>query len=278
MATVSALGSRPVQSPVLPAFAHSGARAGGAQTVSASGYAAARLPVVESVAQSQDTVSLSRQGLAARADRLGSATVDVAQQFLSNFAKKLFGAAADGATLTFDGAALSTEASFSALAGQASGPDGSAASAAVSLSESAHFIGKGTIVTADGQQFQFEIEVRYEASVQASSSHRAPAVAAPDLLALTGKQLPEIEFPGSLADLFKLLGRELQASVPSDEGLSVAGKDGSLSLRLLRLVNTAALLAPRAQPDEQPGKAMDRSKALASSYGAAPARTDPGNA
>jgi hypothetical protein len=264
MSNIPVSGPRSLQSARLPAAAQGGGRAAGLQTASASGKLAARLPMVESVTQLADTVSISEQGLAARAADLGSATTDYAQAFISSFVRQLFGDDAKGATLSFDSATLAANASFSASAEMASGPEGSASSASFSLSESASFIGKGQIVTADGQRFEFEIEVNYEASVRASAtqaSARDAQVEVPDSAALVGKQLPDIEFPGSLADLFKLLGRELQTSGPHNPDRPDKGVDGKLSLRLLRLVNSAALLAPRAQPD-----AADRSRALANVY------------
>jgi hypothetical protein len=273
MSATTAIGNKPIQSTYLPAGVQAGGKAAGAQTAGASGNAAARLPVVEPVTQLADTVSLSKQGLQTRAATLGADTVQVAQQFISNFARKLFGAAAEGAAVTFDTAAVHAEAGLDAGASETSGAQGSSSASFLNLSESSSFIGRGTITTADGQSFDFEIEVHYQAKVEASSaqaSNRPATIGAPDLMALTGRALPEIEFPGSLADLFKLLGRDLEISVPNSDD----GSEGNLSLRLLRLVNSAALLAPRAQPDDPKATAVDRSKALANSYGAKPANSE----
>jgi hypothetical protein len=274
MSTTPAIGSKPIQSTYLPANAQAGGKAAGAQTATASGAIPAQLRVVEPVAPTADTVSLSKQSLAPRAD-LGKGTLDLAQQFISNFARKLFGDAAKGADVSFESATLSTSASFAAGASETSGADGTVRSATLNASESASFIGKGTITTSDGQSFDFEIEVRYEANVQAQATQTVerPTLSAPDALALTGKQLPAIEFPGSLDDLFKLLGRDLQLSVPNGQG-NDDGQNGNLSLRLLRLVNSAALLAPRAQPDDVRAPAAERNRALARSYVDKPPQTD----
>ncbi len=282
MSNVPAIGSRPVQSTFLPVNAQAGGKAAGAQTASATGIVAAPLPVVEPVAPSADTVSLSRQSLAQRADKVGSDTLDLAQQFLSNFARKLFGDAAKGAQLSFESASLSSSASESASVSQSSSPEGVTSTATLDLSQSADFIGRGQITTKDGQTFDFEIEVHYQASLSASASQTteaeaapasnpAPTLSAPDNLALTGKALPAIEFPGSLDDLFKLLGRELQLSVSHGQDGENQGQQGNLSLRLLRLVNTAALLAPRAQPDDIHASQVERNRALAKSYAEKPA-------
>ena len=276
MSFLSALGARPNQSAFLPAAPLAGGTAASTQTAPASGKVAARLPVVEPAAAASDNVSLSSQALAARAASLGASTVDYAQQFIDNFAATLFGDQAKGASLSFDTASVSAEAGFSASA--------TGGTASLSLSESAHFSGTGQIVTADGQTYQFTIDVQYDANLQASSSSQpsqpvsqavsqpasqsAPSIAPPDLATLTGKALPAIEFPGSLADLFQLLGRELQRQIPNNQN----GADGNLTLRLQRLVNSAALLAPRAQSSDPKTAASEASKALAKSY-AAPAAT-----
>jgi hypothetical protein len=243
----------------------------GAQLAPASGNVAARLPVVDPVSMYNDNVSLSPQSMMNRVGELASSTVDVAQKFLDTFVGKLFGDAAKGATVRFDAVAVQAQSAFAASTMQ----NGSVRSSAFSLNESASFIGTGQLVTADGQTFDFELEVNYEASASVASeatSAEAPAssqnrLQLPDVLVLTGKPLPPVKFPGSLDDLFKLLGRELQGNVNGSSGEG----GGDLSLRLLRLVDRAALLAPRPRADAPDVPAQERSKALASSYGSAPA-------
>ena len=82
--------------------------------------------------------------------------------------------------------------------------------------------------------------------------------------------MPAIKFPGSLADLFKLLGRQLEVS--ADAGKN-DGNGGNLSLRLIRLVNSAALLAPRARADSPEATPAERNRALASYAAPAPSST-----
>ncbi|MEO7495445.1 MAG: hypothetical protein ABIT83_07940 [Massilia sp.] len=276
MSAIAAPITRTTPSPALRTAAQDNSQSALAQAASASGKQAARLPVVDPLAPAAASVSLSQQALDARVDQLGRKTVDVAQKFIGQFADALFGKAAKGATVQFDSVSLSADASLSSSVTHFDNADGSIDSASLDFSANAHFIGRGTIVTEDGQSYDFEIEVKYEASVQASAA-RTTSVAADkddttasttsDLGALTGKNLPQIKFPGSLADLFKVLGRELQGK--TDAG-NEQGDSGNLSLRLLRLVNSAALLAPR-QPADQPAPtAVDRSKALAA-YAPAPA-------
>ncbi|NHZ44328.1 hypothetical protein [Massilia aquatica] len=274
MSFLSALSARPPATTLLPAAAQGGGRSVGAQLTPASGNIAPRLPVVDPVSLYNDNVSLSPQSMMNRVGNLASSTVDVAQKFLDTFVGKLFGDAAKGATVSFDAVAVQAQSALSNAATQ----NGSVRSSAFSLNQSASFIGTGQLVTNDGQTFDFELEVNYEASASVASiaSEAAAGTAAasrparldsPDVLVLTGKPLPPVKFPGSLDDLFKLLGRELQSNVNGNAGES----GGDLSLRLLRLVDRAALLAPRPRADQPELPLPDRNKALANSYGGAPA-------
>lgn len=233
----------------------------------------------DAVSLSKNGLDLSAQGLSDRTDALGNATLDVAQNFLNSFAQNLLGDAAKGASISFDSASISAESGYSALLQRSSGPNGSSTSAAFSLSESSHFIGKGKITTEDGQSFEFEIEVQYESRIEAAGASQS-AAAPPatggtgsgsdgdgDAGALPTLQLPDMAFPGGLSDLFKLLGRQLQGDVadPQNQQTPQAGQDdkaGTLSLRLLNLVNNASLL------DAVPPAAQARAKALADAYGA----------
>lgn len=195
------------------------------------------------------SVRLSAQGVAGAALDAGKASVDVARGFMERMAQAVFGDAADGATFDFDSVSLDSSASFAAAAAYASGPNGAASSAGIALTESAHFVGTGQLTLENGQTYDFEVEVKYEASVQATSVQ----VETPDVI-LTGKQLPAIKYPGGIEDLFKLLGRELSTD---------QGDPGKLTLRLMRLVDRAALLAPRL-PDEAPAAQRNAANAYAS--------------
>lgn len=270
------LGSRPIQTLFTPSSAQDSAAA---QLASASGKVPAQLPVVDPVSLSSNSVSLSQQALNGRLAQLGDKTVDVAQKLIGNFAQSLFGDAAKGATFNFDSISVSADTSLSAAVQHFSNSAGTVDSAALQFKESSSFVGHGQIVTSDGQSFEFQIEVKYEASITATSSQthtasQAPAeqepLTAPDTLALTGKQLPAIKFPGSLADLFKLLGRQLEVSADSGKN---DGNSGNLSLRLIRLVNSAALIAPRVRADNPEATPAERNRALASYNPPAPSST-----
>lgn len=266
MSFLSALSARPPASTVPPALAQAGGRSVGAQLAPASGNVAARLPVVDPVSLYNDHVSLSPQSMMNRVGALATSTVDTAQTFLDTFVGKLFGDAAKGATVKFDAVAVQAQSAYTASGTQ----DGKVRSSAFALDESASFIGTGQLVTADGQSFDFELEVNYEASARVATEQigdvpaqaRQQQISLPDVLVLTGKPLPPVKFPGSLDDLFKLLGRELEANINGAAGEG----GGNLSLRLLRLVDSAALLAPRPRADQPDVPVQDRSKALAGSY------------
>ena len=204
-------------------------------------------------------VSLSEDGLdlQKRVASVGNATVDFAQDFVSSFTQALFGDDAKGAVIDFDSASLETSSSYALGVLHSEGANGTTDAAAFRMSDSSHFIGKGTITTADGRKFDFEVEVQYNYELNAAASQTtdsaslpAPEQADKALKASNTKdlptvQLPNIDFPGTLADLFKLIGVDLQSALASSDGSDNQTSDGidrnalrSLSLRLLNLVDS----------------------------------------
>ena len=275
MSLLPALHSRQFPHPT-PA-AQGDARSGGKVAAAREGHPNSPL---NGVSLSQGGLDLSAQALVDRTDALGNATIDVAQDFLNSFTRSLLGDAADGATIQFDSASLSVESSFAAAVRHREGPNGTFDAAAFRLSESSHFIGKGTITTADGQSYEFEIEVEYKARIEGSmatlsrdgaggTAPAAPAVpgeAAGADDALPTLDLPNINFPGSLNDLFRLLGQQLRGDLqtpPPAEGGAAQG--GSLSLRMLNLVKQATQLDTGATQLQDDARA--RAKMLADAYG-----------
>ncbi|MES2264194.1 MAG: hypothetical protein V4724_37275 [Pseudomonadota bacterium] len=229
-----------------------------------------------------DLVSLSKNGidLQQRLDAVGNSTVDLAQNLLGSFAQKLFGDAGKGATISFDSASLDATSSVAGGVQHSSGANGVTDSAAISLTDSSHFLGKGSITTADGRKFDFEIEVQYDYALEASASKTSsPAGAAnpaatPAAAGATGGkapvsaadplpvvEFPDIKFPGSLQDLFHLFDKPVKTDVPQQG--KPDDKAGTLSLRLLNLVNssTSDTYAP-------PTESENRAKAVAEAYGA----------
>jgi hypothetical protein len=273
MSLLPALNARQLAHPA-PA-AQGDARSGGRVAAAHEGHPNSPL---NGVSLSRGGLDLSAQALLDRTDALGNATLDVAQDFLNSFTRSLLGDAADGATIRFDSASLSVESGFAAATRHREGPNGTFDAAAFRLSESSHFIGKGSITTADGQSYAFEIEVQYQARIEGSvatlsrdgAGDTAPAApagtggAADD--ALPTLELPNINFPGSLNDLFRLLGQQLrgdlQAPPPAEGG---AARGGSLSLRMLNLVREATELDNGATQLRDDAKA--RAKMLADAYG-----------
>jgi len=219
---------------------------------------------------SDSPVSLSRTGLdlQQRVGALGHATVDLAQNLLNSFAKDMFGDSMDGASIDFDSVSLESASSFAAGVMSSEGADGVFNAAAFSLKDSSHFVGKGTITLADGQKYDFEIEVSYEASLQAGAASSVPSrrqelADQNPAMPLPAVEFPDIDFPGSLADLFKLFEKPIGGDVKKDDDTL-----GSLSLRLLKLVNSkpdADIYAP----------ADSKAKDVADAYGAAPALPAP---
>lgn len=219
---------------------------------------------------SNDPVSLSRSGLdlQQRVGALGHATMDLAQNLLNSFAKDMFGDAMEGASIDFDSVSLESASSFAAGVMSSESADGVFNAAAFSLKDSSHFIGKGTITLADGQKYDFEIEVSYEASLQAGAASSIPSrrqelADQNPAMPLPAVEFPDIDFPGSLADLFKLFDKPIGGDVKKDDDTL-----GSLSLRLLKLVNR--------QPEaDLYGPADGKAKNVADAYGAAPAVSAP---
>lgn len=242
------------------------------------------------VALSKKGLDLSAQGLAQRTDALGNATLDVAQDFVGNMARQLFG---DGAAISFDSVDLSAASGYAAQASSLSGAGGTRNAAAFSLAENAHFIGKGTITTADGQTFDFELEVQYESKISASAayetSNEEQAADTDDGGGLPTLQLPSMNFAGSLGDLFKMLGQQLQSSIYNagqdsvDQTTSKPGDEvGSLTLRLLNLLQPPKTVDEAAKPVEVPTnaapeltpEAQARARAVAEAYGGKPGASE----
>ena len=226
-------------------------------------------------AVNDDIVSLSDTGLALarRASDLGNTTINAAKNFLAGFAQQLFGDAANGMTISFESASLSAMADFSqivqssASANSKSGIESSGMSAAaMRLHESSDFVGKGVIVTADGHRYNFEVEVHYQAMVEAVEVNRSS-----DMFSGTRDQSPlsaaghpdsgkrqntehqpavsssaqnlMTRFPGSINDLFALLDHhntlKLLFDLPSGSAANGSAKQGSATLHVLDRVESA---------------------------------------
>ncbi|MGK5042511.1 hypothetical protein ACQ4WQ_19440 [Janthinobacterium sp. GB1R12] len=253
------------------------------QTPPKTGAGLAASPLMQRTAQdvvalSKNGLDLSAKGLSQRTDALGNATVDAAQDFLNNMTRQMFG---DGASIAFDSVDLQAGASFSSGSASVSGAGSSSRAAAFSLDENAHFIGKGKITTADGQTFDFELEVQYQSNISAGvleqTQGEAPEATSSEDDSLPARELPATTFAGNLHDLFKLLGQQLQSNIFNNnvnskaDGASASGNDGdlagSLSLRLLKLVQPDAAVKADQKAVETTPEDQARARALALAYG-----------
>lgn len=259
MSLYSASGARPPASPPSPALSQVAGRQAGAP-VPASGKLAPQLPVVEPVPMQEDIVSLSSQGIQARGIERPVSTSESAQNLIGSIARNMFGGQTSTAAVSYN---VSSYQQRTAEAG-AAGVERAPRTESLDLRQDASFYGVGEIVTRDGERFDFKASVKYEAAktdaTEGELRTKARPIELPDVLVLTGKPLPAIEFPGGLQDLFKLLSRELRTNVTDGDA------SGSLTLRLIRLVDHAALLAPRARPDTPDVNPAERAKAVANAY------------
>jgi hypothetical protein len=205
---------------------------------------------------------------------LGNATVDLAQNLLGNFAQHLFGDAMKGATIDFDAVSLDSQSTMEAGALHAEGARGDMDAAAFRLTDSAHFLGKGTITLADGQKFDFEVEVQYEASLSAGteSTRRRELAEQNPAMPLPAVEFPDIDWPGSLNDIFKLMDKQLSADIKTADGND---KLGTLSARLLKLVNSAQALDTYGPPSTAQVKQATNAYATELASAPAPVKAGP---
>jgi len=171
----------------------------------------------------------------------------MAQDLIGSFAKSLLGDNAKGAKISFDSVALESNASFAAGALHAEGADGVSDALGFSLDENSHFLGKGTITTADGRKLSFEVEIQYEARMTAGAASSVPTRRKEQAdqnpaMPLPEVEFPDIDFPGSLADLFRLMDRNISATLKQQNEQGQESDAGNLTMRLLKLVDSESSL------------------------------------
>jgi hypothetical protein len=204
-------------------------------------------PVRDVNADSAVSLSSNAVDLQKRVDQLGNRTVDMAQDLIGSFAKSLLGDNAKGARISFDSVALESNASFAASALHAEGADGVSDALGFSLDENSHFLGKGTITTADGRKLSFEVEIQYEARMTAGAASSVPTRRKEQAdqnpaMPLPEVEFPDIDFPGSLADLFRLMDRNISATLKQQNEQGQESDAGNLTMRLLKLVDSESSL------------------------------------
>lgn len=242
MATIPALGARNLPATYYPASQKAETKSSNTPATQKAGDASALSSL------SNDALDMQK-----RVASLGNATVDFAQDFVNSFTQALFGDAAKGATIEFDSASLEASSSYAVGVQQTSNANGVRTLAGLSLTDSSHFLGKGTITTADGRKFEFEVEVKYDYQLSAAAGTDQSAASKADsakpqtvdLSDLPTVKVPNIDFPGTLADLFQLIGRDLQSALASGDGKTDQTSDNidrntlrGLSMRLLNLVDS----------------------------------------
>ncbi|NHQ86973.1 hypothetical protein HA050_12695 [Iodobacter sp. HSC-16F04] len=183
----------------------------------------------------ETTVQKSSDALASRAENLGKATTDLAQNLMQGFAQQLFGDAAKGMTFQFDQAELSSSSNFAAAAQQSA----EGAAAGFRLEDASHFNGKGKLFTADGRQFDFEIDVRYQSIIEgASASSIQPAAETKPTNTPAGNL--NTQFADTAENLLKRLSSKperqpFQLLKQGEDGKSLLKLLGDMSLQLLNL-------------------------------------------
>jgi hypothetical protein len=176
-----------------------------------------------------------------RVTQLGKNTLDLAQNLLSSFASQLLGDSAKGMEVSFSDIELSASSEASMSLSQRSNSTSSLQSASFSLNDRSSFVGKGTITTADGQRFEFELEISYESRQSATYTQQTTQTSQtptqqrdePDTTPQTDGT--KLNYQGIAADLLQSLSAEpipLPFKSNSDEATP---REGDLVLKLLNL-------------------------------------------
>jgi hypothetical protein len=234
MSSLSPLGTRQYQNTALSGSAQQPAR----------GNTSVQQPAATK-ASSNVALSPGAVDLQQRIDALGNDTIDLAQNLIGKFAQQLLGDNAKGATIDFDSVALDASSTMAAGTMRADGADGVKGASAFSLNESSHFMGKGTITLADGSKYDFEVEVQYEASMTAGFASDEKTDGQFAGKSLPSLAFPDIDWPGGLGDLFKLMDKQISGDVKYSDSGDVLG---NLSVRLMQLVRNAQSLDTYAPP------------------------------
>jgi hypothetical protein len=243
------------------------------------------------MSKSLESLTKGSELIQQRVDNLSKATTQMASDFITQFAQKMFGDQAKGMTIEFDEMSLSAESSFTAMQQSSQSAQGSSQASAFRLSDTSSFSGKGTLTTADGKRFDIEIEIRYESVIEGASIAQqrnldngykaipnAPVSSAPiDVLDLNSpteqasssrnaKEAKKVDgfkqdFAGTAMDLLQRLSSEpvfrpFGLFKPDAEGKNGLQLLGEMSLQLLNLPGGPRYLdmSPDHNPDK---KALD---------------------
>lgn len=145
---------------------------------------------------------------------------------LKSFADKVLGDDAAGAVFSFEVSSTTGESNRAGV--EQLGTDGVQTYSGYTQ-EKQHFSAKGTITTADGRKFDFDIDVQNELDLQTSDDGSADV---PDRSASAYK-LPDFGFPGYLVDLLRLIGVEYKGTIAGQDGQQAA----ALKMRVVHVAN-----------------------------------------
>ncbi|AZN37467.1 hypothetical protein [Iodobacter ciconiae] len=194
----------------------------------------AKSPIVHTQAGQPETIVQKNDDvLATRAEELSKATTGLAQNLMQGFARQLLGDAADGMMFQFEVAELSSSSNFAAAARQSA----NSAAAGFRLEDTSHFNGKGKLFTADGRQFEFEIDVRYQSIIEGSSTSSFQPAPQPVNIPISHLNA---QFTDTADKLLKRLSSEpkhqpFQLLKQGEDGKSLLKLLGDISLQLLNL-------------------------------------------
>jgi hypothetical protein len=146
---------------------------------------------------------------------------DFGSYLLKSFAAKVLGDDAANATISFD--VHSVDGEETRAGAEQLGADGVRTYDSY-LDSKQHFLARGTVTTADGRKFDFDIDVHNELTVQTADDGSAdqPEHAGPQ--GSSTFQLPDFGFPAYLADLLKLIGVDFKGTLATQDGQVAAVK------------------------------------------------------
>ncbi len=176
-----------------------------------------------------------------RVTQLGKNTLDLAQNLLGSFASQLLGDSAKGMQVSFSDIELSASSEASMSLSQRSNGTSSSQSASFSLNDRSSFIGRGTITTADGQRFEFELEVSYESQQSATYSQQTTQTSQTPTQQRDKPDMPpqtdgtKLNYQGIAADLLQSLSAEPIRLPFKNNNDQATPREGDMVLKLLNL-------------------------------------------
>ncbi|QLG88726.1 hypothetical protein HQ393_11050 [Chitinibacter bivalviorum] len=186
------------------------------------------------IAAKRDAISAAEpRAIEKRVAQLQKDTLQMAQDFLGQFANQLFGDAAKGMQVSLDQIELSSSSEAAMCLSHSQNGVSDTRSAAFSLKDSSSFTGHGTMTTADGRQFEFELTVNYESLQEARYTQQS------NISQSTNSNTPKnIAYNGTGDELLSNISAEpvalsFQAKQQGEQDNQSIG--GNMILKLLKL-------------------------------------------